>query len=341
MNPSNFKAIYGTFDHHMMPLEVTDVTSKIAGNYLSNGKINLPAQTNFSEIFDSPIGNKRKFLQIQYGNRKYNIIEDNYRLDILIDLNECQKHIKLVYYAYINRASNWETIVSGQLLQLKGYGILDEVDMFVHLTEENGVFEDAMNVVRSICPNAIISLSTENQFEYPALKLLYDLAVQSPESIFIYLHTKGISYNIPSRIPIDIALLKGTFENWRRNLEAFSRPKINKIGLFPSFENPGLKDHYGIGEGWVRYNFWYARGSYIVQFCQEPKVDYFRHYWEIWLGGGVDNNKKRSIYDHDSYNLYLETNQKYFNVTEAEMRMDYLKRILTEEDLVETPNLTK
>jgi len=324
MDELSFKAIYGYFDIHMQPLAVNEVTALVAKKFLSEGKITIPINIDFNQCFGNPQPEERKFLQIQTENRTYNIIEDKYKQDVTIDLGLTEKRIKFVYYAYINRKSNWKEIVSNQLLQLKSYGILDEVDLYVHITDTENLFLDVIETVRQICREARISISNENYFEYPGLKLIYDLAKQDPESILLYMHTKGMSYNVQWRIPADVALLTGTFENWRRNMEAFNDVKVEKIGLFPSYEDTNLTPYFGIGEGWIRYNFWYARASYIIDHCEEPIVREFRYYWEIWLAG----TKEKTAITHDCYNLYKEDTQKYFTVFEAEEELLHLSDLL-------------
>jgi len=234
--------------------------------------------------------------------------------------NEIKKSIKLVYYVYIDRQSNWLAIVSGQLSQLKSYGLLDEAELYVHITDMANIFTDVIEVVQRISINAIISRSVENYFEYNSLSLIYDLAKQHPDCFLLYLHTKGMSYHLKSRLVEEIALLTKTFENWRENLELFNDEKINKIGLFPAVEEEETKLKQGIIGGWIWFNFWYARGSYLVS-CGQPELNRDRYYFEEWLGG---LQKDHLTLNNDCHNLYNIKGQKYFTAFEASKRLIYL-----------------
>lgn len=314
MDDLSFTAVYGVFDQEMLPLKVIDATEIVTAIFFMENKITIPAKTDFNQYFEDPAPGKRKYLQIKAGNRKHNIIEDDYDKNIEIDLNQQHKNIKIVYYAYINRKSNWKAIVSGQLLQLKSYGLLDEADLYVHITDAANIFEDVIKVVHEICKDAVISLSNQNLFEFPAISLIYDLALKAPENIFIYLHTKGMSYNTQTRVIEDIALLTGTFENWRKKMEAFKDRMINKLGLFPAIEDLKVKSDYNAKGGWIRHNFWYARGSYIINNCLKPQITYDRWYFEVWLAGPWI--EEINLYT-DCHSLYDKTNENYFTVTEA------------------------
>ena len=316
MDQIDFTALYGTFDQDMEPIQVIDVSKIIIELFLSTGKITIPRKTNFKDLFFLTVSNETNFLQIQVRNRIYNIIDDDYHYNIVIDLADPKKYIKIIYYAYINRNSNWSAIVSGQLQDLKSYGLIDEADLHVHLTDSTGVFADVKDTIWNVCKNATIYISSENNFEYPGIKLVYDLAILDPDCIYIYLHTKGMSYNVQSRIGQEQMLLSGTFQNWRKNMEPFNQKNIHKIGLFPALEDLDSKLHAGSKGGWMWFNFWYARGSYIAT-CEKPEVKSFRWYFEDWLGG-VQNSETLTRMDCSNiYKIPTRTDKTYFTALEA------------------------
>jgi len=319
-----FRAIYGKFNEHMLPQEVTNVTDIITANFLDGSQIVIPRNHHFQTYFGNnnskisvftdddhlyKVKLQRKFLQIQINDRKYNILEDIYTHDIKIDLNNTHKCIKLIYYIFIDRYTNWISIVHGQLLQLKAYGLLDEVDLYIHITDPSGIFSDVINLIETVTKAATVSQSVANQFEYPGIKLAYDLSKDHPDDIFIYFHTKGMSYGIHSRLPLEIALTTCTFENWRRKMEAFNDSKVNKMGLFPAAFDPNVVKSYNTKGGWMWYNFWYARGRYLANSCENPKITFKRWYYEVWLGGPFEENE----YDvTDCKNLYQYQNKTVF-----------------------------
>ena len=324
MNQSAIRAIYGTFNENMLPQDVVDVKDIITSDFLLGSQIVIPNNINFNTYFGKnrtvhPFFNddqsqsqeklQRSFLQIQISDRKYNIHEDIYTNDIKININNKAKFIKLIYYVFIDRYTNWIDIVRGQLLQLKAYGLLDEVDLYIHITDPTGIFSDVINLIETVTKTAFISRSVANQFEYPAIKLAYDLSKDYQDDIFIYLHTKGMSYGLHSRLPLEVALTTRTFENWRKKLEAFNDPKVKKMGLFPAEFDPNVVKSYNTKGGWMWYNFWYARGSYLANSCEDPKITFKRWYYEVWLGGPYEENKVKI---NDCKNLYQYQNKTYF-----------------------------
>jgi len=324
MKNQAFHAIYGKFNEHMLPQEVIDVTAIVKRQFLRGCQIVIPKNSSFQDCFgyitperkafpafvdETNVKLDRIFLQIQVHDRKYNILEDFYTNDIKIDLNNTDKRIKLIYYVFIDRYTNWIAIVGGQLLQLKAYGLLDEATLYIHITDPTGIFLDVIELINTITKSAVISQSVANQFEYPAIKLAYDMARYNPDALFIYLHTKGMSYGIHSRLPLEVALTTGTFESWRRKIEAFSNPYVNKMGLFPAAFDPNVVKSYNTKGGWMWYNFWYARGSYLAKSCEDPKITFKRWYYEVWLGGPYEENEGEAT---DCQNLYQYQNKTYF-----------------------------
>lgn len=232
------------------------------------------------------------------------------------------RYIKIVYYAYINRNSNWRTIVSGQLLQLKAYGLLAEADLYVHITDTTNRFDDVIDTIKSVHKLAVITTSNENHFEYHALTLLYNLAWQYPDCIFIYFHTKGMSYNIPNRSAEEVTLLTRTFDHWQDTIELFDDKRINKIGLFPAKEVNDVKLKQRIYGGWIWFNYWYARGSYLVN-CRLPELTTDRYLYEEWLGGGSNKYLR-----HDGYSLFKNAENVYFSANEAAIEMARLVHLI-------------
>lgn len=297
----------------MNAVVVNDVTKIIAENFLVFGNIIIPPKIDFNHHFGDPKPGKKKFLQIKTDKRKYNIIQDDYNHEIVIKLDQSEKQIKLIYFVYIDRASNWREIVEGQLTQLNSYGLLDEVDLYVQITDQENMFVDIEDIIVNICSNVTFARSNANHYEYEAIKLVYDLAKRYPDSNYIYLHTKGMSYNLKSRYIGELALLTGTFENWRKKMEAFNNPQIKKIGLFIGDERLEKKAELQTNKGWIWFNFWYAKGSYIVDNCLEPKPVSDRYYWEVWLAGPISEYKNSD----DCYSLYKQRSNVYMNADEA------------------------
>ena len=106
--------------------------------------------------------------------------------------------LSIVYYIYINPERDWKLIVEGQLNDIKVSGIQYK-QIYIHICcEQKKLIEDCKKIINNINVNinVIYSESYINQFEYPGLKLLYDLS-QNSDSIFLYIHSKGMVFNNP------------------------------------------------------------------------------------------------------------------------------------------------
>jgi hypothetical protein len=303
------KAIFGTFNIDMLPIETIDVSDKI-NNYLKENVILIPENTVFRNVFGDVGGRGKKYLQISANNQVYNILEDEYVEEIKIKLSHAVNNIKIIYYFFTSPNSNWRAILSGQLYQLKSYGILSEADLYIHVTDCNNYGEEIKEIITKIVPSAIVSTSFVNQFEYPAIKLVHDLAMQYPESTFLYFHSKGMTHNLHSRSLQEMLLFTKTFENWRKNIQLLNKENKQKAGLFSS------------KEGWIWYNFWYAKGEYLAK-CSEPEISDSRYYYEAWLGSA---NLKSALPINDCLNLFKIKNvsKQHFNPVEADIYKENL-----------------
>lgn len=238
-------------------------------------------------------------------------------------INTGIRQLNIVYYAYIDRQSAWKDILSGQLRQLKEYGLFDNAELYIHITDELKKFDEVQFFIQQIYPFAIFSYSSENRYEYDPLNLVYELAKLAPESIYIYLHTKGMSHHIHSRDVDEIALTTATFQNWRENIEKFKNKNINKIGLFPAMEDYSKNPKSRSVGGWIWFNFWYARGTYLAQ-CPAPTITSNRYFYEEWLGGDQNDH---AVANNDCYSIFNKSNT-YYNATDACTKLEYIRSTL-------------
>jgi len=185
--------------------------------------------------------------------------------------------IYIVYFIYINPNRNWKLILEGQMNDLNNTEILQNNKLFVCIdsADENNTNE-AKSIVNTILnkytTNISFSIETENYYEYHGIKKVYDLACLNKDKLFIYFHSKGMVYhNSVARNSYEMILTKYTFYNWNDILNVFKNNKnIEKAGLFPSTD------------GFVWFNFWWARGDYISK-LDKPIINTDRYYYESWL----------------------------------------------------------
>lgn len=198
-----------------------------------------------------------------------------------------EKKIIIVYNVFVAPNSNWRSIICGQLYELKSYGLLNEAELHVTITDPRGIGEiDA--IIREICGDKVfIHHFDQNRFEYWGIDLVWRLAQQYPDAKIAYFHTKGISYGSADRNVEERWLTRDLFRRWRRSLQAFEDPAVNKIGAFPA---PNFHTEDSPWGGWIWFNFWWARASYLIG-CGQPPVTGDRHYYESWLGWSNGKNR--------------------------------------------------
>ena len=145
--------------------------------------------------------------------------------------------------------------------------------------------QEAKLMIENIINDTIdITEVYENTYEFPAIIKIRELALINPNKIFIYLHIKVMINHNPTqhRTMAEILLTRSTLLNWDTTLFIFNHfPEIQKAGSFPS------------QDGWVWFNFWWARGSYLIS-CSPIEipinmVENDRFICENWLGASGSN----------------------------------------------------
>jgi len=180
------------------------------------------------------------------------------------------------YFGYVNDDENHHHFVISHLMGLFYEGIIDEVDIPKYIEYENNEYEFKKKILK-IFPNVIIECYYENEFEYRCIKKIWELGqtYNKRNDILLYFHSKGVTHNLSYEsnkndkyniILKDIELIKEIFTIF---------PKIDKIG----YSSGGI--------GWLWYNFWYVRGSYINQ-VEKPIKTNRRHYYEDYISRKVN-----------------------------------------------------
>jgi hypothetical protein len=201
----------------------------------------------------------------------------------------------IVYYIFIPPDRNWKAVVEGQLNDLIVSGILEKSVLYIHIcTSYENLLKDCKNFINCKV-NCIISTSSENLYEYPGLKLLYDLSQKNPYSTLFYMHTKGMVFsceNKNTRNESEKILLRNTIYHHDKITEIFQNQSINKIGLFPS-------EH-----GSIWFNFFWIRASYLINKKAPNKIIDTRFDYEHYIG--FDNQ-----YYDDCYSLIKKSTCYY------------------------------
>lgn len=151
--------------------------------------------------------------------------------------------------------------------------------------ENEQVFKQ--NVI-SIFPSAIIECYYEEEFEYRGIMKVWELGQihNNNNDIILYFHSKGLTH-YTNYEPCRNEHYNVILNNFDMIDEIFTLfPKINKVGFFSG------------GIGWIWYNFWFARGSYINN-VEKPIKTTRRHYYEDWLSRVVDKGDEISNTERD------------------------------------------
>jgi len=197
-----------------------------------------------------------------------------------------EQEINIIYFIWLNKDRNWSVIIEGQLFDIISSNILEKSYLNIIIScENNDLVCEAVNLINKYLINHIgkynIELYNENCYEYYGIRKLYECAKKNPKSIYIYFHTKGMfnwyNNNLNIRSEDEVNLTNYLIHGWKDILNVFKNyGDINRIGLVPS-----------VG-GWIWFNFFYARGDYLIT-CEEPIKNEIRYYYESWLGSGDQN----------------------------------------------------
>ena len=148
----------------------------------------------------------------------------------------------------------------------------------------------------------------ENEYEYRGISRVWEIGQSHKDKndIILYYHSKGVTRHASYEDNKD--------DRYNAVLEDID-------GVLRIFDKHSEVDKVGYscgGVGWVWYNFWYARGSYISE-VEKPIKTTRRHYYEDWLGrkvgaGGTsicDEERPHSFYENtlgDCYSLHTHEN---------------------------------
>jgi len=184
------------------------------------------------------------------------------------------KKIIIVYYIFINEKRNWKKIIKGQIQDVLIAGLINS-EFHIHICcSNNNLINECKDFVKKLINKTIyFTTNNENQFEYPGFKLIYDLSQENPDTILLYLHTKGMVFHHSNeRDMCEKTILRMTIDNWENTINIFEENKnINKIGVFPAAP-----------EGWVWFNFFWVRSDYVAN---EPEyTPDNRFYYESYIG---------------------------------------------------------
>jgi hypothetical protein len=162
-----------------------------------------------------------------------------------------------------------------------------------------------------------LSTNNKNQYEYPGIKLVYDISQNNPERILFYMHSKGMVFsNYKNTRSFDEMLwLRYSIKDYQKVIRIFKeRKEINKIGITPYYDSNITINAV------ILCNFFWIKTNYLID-ATPPIISDNRCYYEEYIGNCV--NKKL----HDCYSLLTNDNTEFVSNS-----VDFIKEKLKNSD---------
>ena len=192
---------------------------------------------------------------------------------------------KVVYFVYLVE-DRWEAIFVNQIEDFAKSGLRDTAEFYLSVTGTEKEVSRLLYLVHTRYPWLTTSnIFHENLFEFPGIKLVYEIAEDNDTPI-LYLHTKGI---VSGQARARDLLSKYTVANFKVYIESMHlNPSIDVACAIPSMY------------GFSYFNFFWVRSSYIRNYLTRPESspEYMkngRFTWEMWLGNFNGYSRKHDI----------------------------------------------
>lgn len=184
-------------------------------------------------------------------------------------------NIKIVFYVYLVQGK-WQDPFVRQIERLKRLGLYQQATVYVAASGDDGDQNELRGLIEKVYPEIVEkNFQSGNDFEYPGIKTIYDIAEDDENTVILYFHTKGI---VSGQTRIGDLLSLYTLDNYEMYLDRFQEDKtLDVCGVIPSVY------------GFSYFNFFWVRSSYVRNFCSRPIPDNGfmrdeRFTWEMWLG---------------------------------------------------------
>jgi len=221
-------------------------------------------------------------------NNKYDKNDDPSGLD---EPPEKLPKLHIIYYAFLID-DKWRSLIETQLNELVEFGLYQKAESISLIFSRSSnsstnilQLTNAKRLALIIAPKSEIFLYSVNQWEYPGIKRMWDIAHKDadPENaVILYFHAKGIWHP-------DAPLLGNTTRSGANLMltNVVLRPWRSVLGEFQVVKNsnnePLMKACYIVsGQGYCWYNFAYVRASYVKKLVT-PIVTDNRLYYEFYL----------------------------------------------------------
>eukprot|EP01105_Mastigella_eilhardi_P004455 TRINITY_DN1594_c0_g1_i1.p1 TRINITY_DN1594_c0_g1~~TRINITY_DN1594_c0_g1_i1.p1 ORF type:complete len:311 (+),score=87.45 TRINITY_DN1594_c0_g1_i1:28-933(+) len=217
--------------------------------------------------------------------------------------NAATFHVSVVYYTALHPdPARWRGLVTLQLQALVDCGVAAAAaSVWVELSSptEDAAGESLLREASALASELLGQASTKftvathlsNHYEYPGIKRVWDIAASVAERdaarhLVLYHHGKGMFSAVdPQSDRYVNALTDEVVRPWRTIVQRFAEDAaVNKAGFMAA------------EPGWVWFNFWWARASYLQRLAPPEPHDDNRYLFEQWLGAQVDNRTQQVHY---------------------------------------------
>ena len=186
--------------------------------------------------------------------------------------------IKIVYFAYLI-PNKWENIIKEQLDSLKKLTLYtDAVNIYMSVISDDIELEKLKNLIKTDYNRIeICNVYNENYYEYPGIQTIYKIAEDEDDTLLLYFHSKGMTSDQHETRQY---LFKYTIENYEQYISEFNKNKfLDVAGAMPHMH------------GFIYFNFFWTRSSYVRNYCSKPKISDNRYIYEVWLGSEFSRKK--------------------------------------------------
>jgi hypothetical protein len=217
---------------------------------------------------------------------------------------------KIVYFAYLMK-DKWEPIVEEQLSSLKKLKLYDEaINIYMSVISDDEQLEKLRIFLKDNYPKVEINgIYKDNVYEYAGIKTLYKIAEDEDDIALLYFHSKGMTSNQHETRQY---LFKYTIENYENYLNEFdNNSKLEVAGAIPHIH------------GFIYFNFFWVRSSYVRNWCSRPEVSDNRYIWEVWVGS--EFSRKKEIITYSSIIKYdqVTNTDEVWNIHNRMIKNEY------------------
>lgn len=302
-NKRHLKFYYSTTEKYQFP-EETQVM------------LNCNLKKEYNYYFSDPFPGKKKYLKI-VDDKYIHYSKENFNLDINYENTTKNKKIHIVYFINCLKNVNWIQWLINQmnlLIETKLFEISTiYIQAIVNENDKNKINEELEQILNK---KYIIDFYTKDSHEYFGLKKVWEIGQlnDNENDLILYFHSKGITRS--SNYVFHDAPYNKVISEYKKILNIFD--------LFPSIDKVGI---HSSKMGWIWYNFWWARCSYIKN-VECPIITERRHYYEDWLSRKVKKEESlfsknerplnyNSVYDlsgNNVYQLFDNVNMNIYNM---------------------------